>query len=68
MVASVLYHRGVGAIESLLNGLQRWLDESDFNSVEQLKGTLSQRNCLNPDVFERAYYTKTIAETSMSSI
>jgi dihydroorotate dehydrogenase (fumarate) len=51
-----------------LNGLREWLDESDFNSVEQLKGTLSQRNCLNPDVFERAYYTKTIAETSMSSI
>jgi dihydroorotate dehydrogenase (fumarate) len=68
MVASVLYHRGVGAIESLLNGLQRWLDESDFNSVEQLIGMLSQKNCPNPDAFERAYYTKTIAETSMGSI
>jgi dihydroorotate dehydrogenase (fumarate) len=68
MVASVLYHRGVGAIESLLNGLQRWLDESDFNSVEQLKGTLSQKNCPNPDAFERAYYAKAIAETSMGSI
>jgi dihydroorotate dehydrogenase (fumarate) len=68
MVASVLYHRGVGAIESLLNGLQRWLDESDFNSLEQLKGTLSQKNCPSPDAFERAYYTKAIAETSMGSI
>jgi dihydroorotate dehydrogenase (fumarate) len=68
MVASVLYQRGVGAIESLLRGLQRWLDESDFHSVEQLKGTLSQKNCPNADVFERAYYAKTIAETAISSI
>jgi dihydroorotate dehydrogenase (fumarate) len=68
MVASVLYHRGVTAIKSILLGLQRWLDESDFNSVEQLKGTLSQKNCPNPDAFERAYYTEAIAETSMGSI
>jgi dihydroorotate dehydrogenase (fumarate) len=65
MVASILYHRGVGAIESLLAGLRRWLDASDFNSVEQLKGALSQKNCRDPDVFERAFYTKTIAETSV---
>ena len=64
MVASVLYHRGVTAIESLLTGLHAWIDDSDFHSVEQLKGTLSQRNCLNPDAFERALNTKTIAETS----
>jgi dihydroorotate dehydrogenase (fumarate) len=68
MVASVLYQRGVAAIESLLNGLQRWLEQSDFNSVEQLKGTLSQKNCRQPDLFERAFYTKTIAETSMGSV
>jgi dihydroorotate dehydrogenase (fumarate) len=68
MVASVLYHRGVGAIASLLTGLQRWLEESDFNSIEQLKGVLSQKNCHDPDLFERAFYTKTIAETSMQAI
>ena len=68
MVASVLYQHGVAAIESLLTGLQRWLEESDFNSVEQLKGTLSQKNCRDPDLFERAFYTKTIAETSMGSV
>jgi dihydroorotate dehydrogenase (fumarate) len=68
MVASVLYHRGIDAIKPLITGLQCWLDESDFNSVEQLKGTLSQQNCPNPDAFERAYYTKAIAETSMGSL
>jgi dihydroorotate dehydrogenase (fumarate) len=67
-VASVLYQRGVTAIQSLLSGLERWLDQSDFNSLEQLKGTLSQKNCPDPDAFERAFYTKTIAETSMGSL
>jgi dihydroorotate dehydrogenase (fumarate) len=62
MFASVLYHRGVSAIESLLTGLSRCLDESDFNSIEQIKGALSQKHCANPDDFERAFYTKTIAE------
>jgi dihydroorotate dehydrogenase (fumarate) len=68
MVASVLYHHGVDAIKPLITGLQCWLDESDFNSVEQLKGALSQKSCRDPDLFERAFYTKTIAETSMGSV
>lgn len=68
MVASVLYHRGIGAITPLVHELQSWLDRSDFTSIEQLKGILSQKNCPNPDEFERALYAKTIAETTEGAI
>jgi dihydroorotate dehydrogenase (fumarate) len=64
MVASVLYHRGDGVIEELLSGLKSWLDQSDFHSIEQLKGTLSQKNCANPDEFERALYVQAISGTT----
>ena len=64
MVASVLYQQGIGAIGPLLRDLEAWLDQSDFHSVEQLKGILSQKNCPNPEEFERALYAKSIAETT----
>jgi dihydroorotate dehydrogenase (fumarate) len=64
MVASVLYQNGIDDLGRLQSELQRWLDQSEFNSLADVKGALSQKNCPNPDEFERALYAKTIAETS----
>ncbi|HZI30981.1 MAG TPA: dihydroorotate dehydrogenase-like protein, partial [Candidatus Binatia bacterium] len=35
-------------------------DEHEYESVSQLKGSLSQRNCAEPAAFERAQYMKAI--------
>ncbi len=60
MLASSLLTRGPGHIGTLLQGLQAWLTEREYSSVEQMKGSLSQQSCPDPDAFERANYMKTL--------
>ena len=39
-----------------------WLEEHEYHSVAQLKGSLSQKNCADPSAFERAQYMKAISQ------
>jgi dihydroorotate dehydrogenase (fumarate) len=61
MVASTLYRHGVDALPTLVNGMAYWLEQNDFSRLDQIKGKLSQRNCPDPAVFERANYTRMLA-------
>lgn len=60
MLASSLLKHGPAHIGKLVNGVQRWLAERDYSSVEQMKGSLSQQSCPDPDAFERANYMKAL--------
>jgi dihydroorotate dehydrogenase (fumarate) len=59
-VASVLLEQGAGKISDLTLGLRQWMDEHEYESVKQMKGALSQRNCPEPEMFERANYMKVL--------
>ena len=61
MMASVLMRYGPECLLKLNAGLRQWLQEHDYTSVEQLKGSMSYRNCPDPSTLERVYYTKAIA-------
>ena len=59
-VASTLYAEGPKNLGSILSGLSTWMEENDYESVEQLKGSLSQENCPDPAAFERGNYMKAL--------
>ena len=42
-------------------GLRDWMDRHGYETVDQLRGRLSQRSVPNPAAFERANYIKTLA-------
>ena len=58
MTTSALLRNGPGYIEKLLTGTISWLSARDIESVDQIRGLLSQRNFRNPDSFGRANYMK----------
>jgi dihydroorotate dehydrogenase (fumarate) len=60
MVASSLLRHGPAHIGTLVGGVQAWLAERDYASVEQMKGSLSQQSCPDPDAFERANYMRAL--------
>jgi dihydroorotate dehydrogenase (fumarate) len=60
MTTSAVLKHGPGVITDLLVGLRSWLEEKEYVSVAQMKGSLSQRNSPDPAAFERANYIKTI--------
>lgn len=59
-VASVLLRRGVGYLGTMLSDMQAWMNEKEYDSVEQLKGSMSQRSVVEPGAFERANYMKAL--------
>ena len=60
MIASTLYQKGVGQVGAILAGLREWMEQNDYDSVEQLKGSMSRENCPDPAAFQRGNYMKTL--------
>ena len=60
MIASAIYHKGFKQVEEIIRGLSRWMEEKEYESVEQLKGSMSQENCPDPEAFARGNYMKTL--------
>ncbi|MEN6457817.1 MAG: dihydroorotate dehydrogenase-like protein [Thermoguttaceae bacterium] len=60
MIASTIYQRGIGQVSQILAGLRAWMDENQYDSVEQMKGSMSLENCPNPTAYQRGNYMKTL--------
>jgi dihydroorotate dehydrogenase (fumarate) len=60
MVCSALYRYGTGHVGTLLEGVEKWMEEHGYASVAEMKGTLSQKSVAEPAAYERANYMKTI--------
>jgi dihydroorotate dehydrogenase (fumarate) len=60
MMASALLQNGPGHLRTVVRGVEEWLEENDYQSVEQMKGSLSQASSPDPGAFERANYMKTL--------
>ncbi len=66
MLCSALIRHGVGQIGVVERDLIAWMEEHEYESVAQLKGSLSQKNCPDPSAFERAQYMKAISQFPVS--
>lgn len=60
MVCATLLRNGPGRIAEILRGMREWMEERDYESVEQMKGSMSQIACGDPAAFERANYMKAL--------
>jgi dihydroorotate dehydrogenase (fumarate) len=60
MLASELLMNGVGRIGEILTDLQSWMETYEYQSVRQMKGSMSQRAVADPASFERANYMKAL--------
>lgn len=60
MVATALLQRGAGYLAQMVHELENWLEENEYESVEQLKGSMSRIHCSDPSQLERANYMKAL--------
>lgn len=61
MMASVLLHKGIHHGFSVLNDLDRWLEEREYDSVRQMCGSMSRRSVPDPSAFERGNYMRVLS-------
>lgn len=60
MTASNLLHHGEQAVGPILSGIEAWMKEREYESIEQMQGSMAQKNVREPAAFERANYMKVL--------
>lgn len=59
-MASELLQNGLGRIQQILTSMSEWMKEHEYESVAQMRGSMSQMHVAEPAVFERANYMKVL--------
>ena len=60
MMCSALLKNGIGHVWKVLEEVQEWMAENEYESVDQMQGSMSQQSCAEPTAFERANYMKAL--------
>lgn len=64
-LVSCLLKMGLGTIQRLRDELATWMEEMEYVSVAQMKGSMSHRRAPNPEAIERANYLKILQSWSV---
>ena len=60
MLCSVLLRSGIDTIRTIEQELRAWMEEHNYDSVRQMLGSMSHKNCADPSAFERAQYMRAV--------
>ena len=61
MLCSTLIRHGAQQFGVIEREMVAWMEEHEYESIKQLKGSLNQKNCPDPGAFERAQYMRAIS-------
>jgi len=61
MLCSAILRHGAKHIGVIEKDMRTWLEDHEYESLQQLQGSMSQKNCPDPAAFERAQYMRAIA-------
>ncbi len=64
---SALLKNGIPHLAVVLAEMKRWMEEHEYNSVQQMQGSMSQRSVANPNAFLRSNYMKVLSSYALRS-
>jgi dihydroorotate dehydrogenase (fumarate) len=62
MTASKVLHDGYESVTTLLDDLKAWMEEHEYESIQQMQGSMSQQSVAEPAAFERSNYIRILNE------
>jgi dihydroorotate dehydrogenase (fumarate) len=65
MMTSALLKHGIGHIRTVLDEMRRWMEEHEYESVAQMRGSLSQKAVANPSAYERQNYLRVLSSYAL---
>ena len=60
MLCSTLLRNGIKHVATIESNLRNWMETHEYESVHQLRGSMSQMHCQDPSAFERAQYMRAV--------
>jgi dihydroorotate dehydrogenase (fumarate) len=67
MMTSALLRHGIDHFETVLAELERWMEEHEYESIRQMRGSMAMRSVGNPSAFERANYMRVLSSYALRS-
>ncbi len=67
-IASVIYKKGVSVIKEMTDFLTEYMNKNNFNTIDELKGLVSQKNVKNPAMFERIQFMRYFSDNEADII
>jgi dihydroorotate dehydrogenase (fumarate) len=65
MITSALLRYGIEHAALVLADLRKWMEEHEYESIRQMRGSMSYRSVSRPDVFERVNYMKVLSSYAL---
>jgi dihydroorotate dehydrogenase (fumarate) len=65
MMASELLANGIPRLATIQSDLLRWMEEHEYQSIRQMRGSLSRRSVPDTSPFERGNYIKTLSSYTL---
>jgi dihydroorotate dehydrogenase (fumarate) len=60
MMCSALLRNGINHLRYVEDGVLEWMRKHEYESVQQMQGSMSQLRCPDPGAFERAQYMRAV--------
>jgi dihydroorotate dehydrogenase (fumarate) len=61
MMTSALLRNGIEYLEVLRTKLVEWMDQHEYVSITEMRGSMSRRSVADPEAFERANYMRVLS-------
>ena len=65
MMTSALLKHGIGHLATVRTELLKWMEEHEYESIHQMRGSMSQRSVADPSAFQRANYVKVLSSYAL---
>ena len=67
-VCAALYRNGIKHLAVMEKEMREWMEKNEYESVQQMRGSMSQKNCADPAAFERAQYMRALQKPPMEKV
>ncbi len=65
MMTSSLLQNGVAHLDTVRSGMVQWMEEHEYESIDQMRGSMSQQNVPDPAMYERANYMRVLSSYTL---
>ncbi len=61
MLTSAMLRQGIDYVTRLEEEVSKWMEEHEYESIQQMQGSMSVKNVANPAAYHRANYMKVLS-------
>jgi len=66
MMTSAFFQNGIRHARVVIHEMTRWMEEHEYESVYQMRGSMSRRSVPNPSAFDRSNYMRVLSSFTLN--